>query len=202
MKKMLVRAAILAMFTTGATTAIGVTEASAAPNCWSGANLLADTMPQVNYGDSGQNVLLLQLALRDRAGHTELQGTGNYAGNTLVAVKDFQRKHGIKDSGIVGSKTWHALLQNVRTIYGAPNYQILPGEYNMNKQIDLINALIYIYPYYGHDMPNEAGYYGPQTQALVRDFQRRAGIKDSGIVGPKTWFAMYQAIAVGQYRPC
>src|SRR4051794_29451562 len=70
---------------------------------------LAASLPQVRYGNHGKDVLALQLALRDE-GYDYLQGTGNYATNTLKAVRDFQRKHGIKDSGIVGAKTWHALV--------------------------------------------------------------------------------------------
>ncbi|WP_335338433.1 peptidoglycan-binding domain-containing protein [Kibdelosporangium phytohabitans] len=45
-------------------------------------------------------------------------------------------------------------------------------------------------------MPQEGHTYGPQTQALVQDFQRRAGINPSGIVGPKTWDALYKVVSV------
>jgi N-acetyl-anhydromuramyl-L-alanine amidase AmpD len=38
--------------------------------------------------------------------------------------------------------------------------------------------------------PDGAGTFGPQTEAAVREFQRRHGLVPDGIVGPKTWAAL------------
>ncbi|MEV4311825.1 peptidoglycan-binding protein [Actinocrispum sp. NPDC049592] len=168
---------------------------------------LADLMPQVNYGDSGQHVLALQLVLVTRYGY-DLQGTGNYASKTLAAVKDFQRKHGINDSGIVGSKTWHALVGPIGPMFSGngylqvPTFGITPGETNEEKMRTLYNAVMRVYPYYMNTMPQEGNTYGPGMQALVKDFQRRTGINPSGIVGPKTWNALYEVISVSGQWGC
>ncbi|TCO65051.1 peptidoglycan-binding domain-containing protein [Actinocrispum wychmicini] len=193
MKKMLVRAAIFAILTTG----VGIASAGNAMACDGSARSdeFASGLPQVHYGQHGQHVLALQLALR-HTGYTSLQGTGNYATNTLKAVRDFQRKHGIKDSGIVGSKTWHALvgaMPEYQTFGGqAPKYSITPGERNRDK-VDTLGLIIQrIHPYSARTLP-DGDVYGPTLQKMVKDFQRRAGIKASGIVGQKTWAAMMEA---------
>jgi len=43
----------------------------------------------------------------------------------------------------------------------------------------------------GLNHPND-GIFGPQTEADVREFQKRAGLVVDGIVGPKTWAAIEQ----------
>src|SRR5262245_30623835 len=112
MKKVLLSAAVLAMFTGGMSAAVAVVAEVPAVAC-TGTSAksasLAAKLPQVKYKDHGQHVLALQLALLDE-GYTYLHGTGTYAKETLRAVKDFQNKHKIKASGIVGSKTWQALV--------------------------------------------------------------------------------------------
>jgi peptidoglycan hydrolase-like protein with peptidoglycan-binding domain len=203
MKKLVVRAAVLAMFTAGMATTAGIAGAGTALACGQNNNrsdALAARLPQVNYGDHGSHVLSLQLALHQQ-GYKNLQGTGNYATNTLSAVRDFQRKHGIKDSGIVGSKTWHALVGPLSpNVTGngqvpVPDFGITPGERNSEKMNILVNTISRVFPY-SDRLPREGDVYGPQRQQLVKDFQHRAGIKASGIVGPKTWAALDEAIAV------
>ncbi|HVN79427.1 MAG TPA: peptidoglycan-binding domain-containing protein, partial [Terriglobia bacterium] len=34
------------------------------------------------------------------------------------------------------------------------------------------------------------GHFGPETEASVKDFQRKQGLDDDGIVGPFTWAAL------------
>jgi peptidoglycan hydrolase-like protein with peptidoglycan-binding domain len=209
MKKMLIRAAVLAMFTAGIATATGIAGAGTALACGEEnlrSDRLAASLPQVNYGDSGQYVLGLQLALRAK-GYTQLTGTGTYAQNTLSAVQDYQRKHGINPSGIVGSKTWHALVGSMPpSLTGdgwatPPSFGITPGERNQEKTSTLWNALMRIHPYYV-DMPSEGATYGPASQRIVQDFQRRTGINPSGIVGPKTWDALYKVVAMSGMWGC
>jgi len=207
MKKYVVHAAILAIFTAGMTASVGIVTTSTAAACTAEStrsDQLASSLPQVNYTDRGRHVLALQLALRAQG--YDLQGTGNYLTATRVAVKDFQRGHGIQASGIVGSKTWHALVGPLPPgVTGngritPPTFGINPGERGEDKLNYLWNTLSRIHPY-AEKMVDEGGY-GPKTQKLVKDFQRRANIKASGIIGPKTWAAMYEVVAVSGRWGC
>ncbi|GLZ36968.1 peptidoglycan-binding protein [Actinokineospora sp. NBRC 105648] len=197
------RAGILAFITIVLTALLGVAGAGTASACspTGSSTRYAATLPQVSPGQSGDLVLGLQLNLRDRG--YALNGTGLYADNTLAAVQDFQRRNGINPSGIVGSKTWQALVgtlnQNATGNGPTPDQpQLSPGSTDQDPYFHLINALQRIHPYQGF----EEQYYGPRTQSMVRDFQRRVGIKDSGIVGPKTWAALYQVVSVSGHWGC
>jgi peptidoglycan hydrolase-like protein with peptidoglycan-binding domain len=211
MKKLVLSAAVLAIFTGGMTTAVSFATAVPASACTGTSQHsegLAARLPQVNHGDRGQHVLALQLALRDQ-GYTYLRGTGTYASETLKAVKDFQRKHHIKASGIVGSKTWQALVGPLskgvtgNSLHVQPTFSLQPGERNQDKVFALTNMLVRIYPYGERGVfsdPDDV--YTPALQKMVRDFQKRAGIKASGIIGLKTVAAMNEVIAVSGNWGC
>jgi peptidoglycan hydrolase-like protein with peptidoglycan-binding domain len=211
MKKLVLSAAVLAIFTGGMTAAINVAVPGTASACTaesSASTALAASLPQVNHRDRGQHVLALQLALRDE-GYTYLRGTGNYQSETLRAVKDFQGKNGIKASGIVGSKTWQALVgkkstnQTGEALGPAEIFTLQPGERNQGKVAMLYNMLQRIHPYNTDALSDsDHNVYNPTMQKMVRDFQKRAGIKASGIVGPKTVTAMDEVISVAGRWGC
>lgn len=75
--------------------------------CGGASSAFARTLPQVLPGRSGTYVMGLQKALAVEG--YPLVGTGWYGPKTLAVVRDFQAKHGIRNSGIVGPKTWRAL---------------------------------------------------------------------------------------------
>lgn len=207
MKKMLVRAAVLTVFTAGFGTTAAIVGTGTAMACEVGSEKsweYAASLPQVNYGDHNEHVVGLQLRLR-LLGYN-LQGTGTYADNTLVAVKDFQRKNGINDSGIVGSKTWAALIGHLdKGLTGngkitPPTFSLNPGETNQDKMFHLHNTLVRIHPYW--DNLPDGDTYDAEWQNMVKDFQRRAGINPSGIIGPKTWAALYTVVSVSGQWGC
>jgi peptidoglycan hydrolase-like protein with peptidoglycan-binding domain len=207
MKKLVLSAALIAVFTGGMSGVVNMAAPGVASACgWeqSRSDALAASLPQVNKGDRGQYVLALQLALRDE-GYTYLRGSGFYADLTARAVKDFQRKHGIKASGIVGSKTWHALVgpkpRSVTTHAGGkPTFGIQPGERNSHKVLVLADMLMRVHPYARTEFDDMV--YDATLQRLVRDFQQRAGIKASGIVGPRTWAALDKVVSVSGHWGC
>jgi peptidoglycan hydrolase-like protein with peptidoglycan-binding domain len=66
----------------------------------------------------------------------------------------------------------------------------------------LYNAVMRIHPYVEQGIPYEGATYGPGMQRIVQDFQRRAGINPSGIVGPKTWDALYNVVSISGNWGC
>ena len=67
-------------------------------------------LADMQFGDSGNHVKILQQRLRD-FGYFSTNGniTGNFSQKTLDAVKRFQRNKGLTPDGIVGSQTLEAL---------------------------------------------------------------------------------------------
>ncbi|MBP2475852.1 peptidoglycan hydrolase-like protein with peptidoglycan-binding domain [Crossiella equi] len=193
---------MLALTTIGLSSTAGAEQASACSSPESSAAYAA-TLPQVNPGDRGPEVKGMQLRLKELG--YPLTGTGLYADNTLTAVKDFQRKHGINDSGTVGSTTWQKLvgvLPKYRTenLYPA-GQQLHPGDHTpdaVNQLFDTAGRATGGWEWQG----GRDGYYEGQLVDVVKKFQREVGINDSGIVGAKTWKALGDVVSIRGYWGC
>ena len=61
-------------------------------------------MPQIQRGSKGKAVKILQIILGD------LEVDGSFGPATQAATLAFQKKHGLTADGVVGPKTWRALL--------------------------------------------------------------------------------------------
>ncbi len=140
-----------------------------------------------------------------------LVGTGYFGPKTEKAVLAIQRKAGLNVVGFIGPKTWAAAWDtsnarksgsNSTVTYtpatdkschvGAKTAPPWPG-----KQFyfgDTARDLQCFQKQLGHrGYPlSGTGYYGNVTKASVLDLQRRNGIYDSGIIGPKTWKAAWE----------
>src|SRR5690349_16126499 len=68
--------------------------------------------PVVRRGASGQPVRTLQYLLRARGGAVAVDGA--FGRDTDRAVRAFQRSHGLAIDGVVGPRTWRALLVTVQ----------------------------------------------------------------------------------------
>ena len=64
-------------------------------------------MPQIQRGSKGKAVKILQIILGD------LEVDGSFGPATQAATLAFQKKHGLTADGIVGPKTWRALLDTL-----------------------------------------------------------------------------------------
>lgn len=168
----------------------------------------ARTLPQVRPGDKGVYVLGLQRNLKVRG--SKIVVTGRYGDGTLRAVRYFQRKHGIRDSGIVGAKTWMKLVGTLDKVGTAPHmvrhipdFAVYPGTTNDTKLATLENAMGRVHDYRAYyDAVGNGQRYNSKLVALVQRFQRQSGIRDSGIVGPKTWTAYYRVISISGTWGC
>ncbi|WP_436492764.1 peptidoglycan-binding protein [Actinokineospora sp. HUAS TT18] len=189
--------ALLTAATIAGGMAVGTGTAAACAPTQTYSQQLASSLPQLRPGAVGAHVVGLQLNLRNRG--YQLLGTGFYGVNTLAAVRDFQRANGIKDSGIVGAKTWQALVGRISVIGTKglgklPSFTVHPGETDRDRVAAVFNVVIRLYPDTASSLEWE--YYGPNLVNQVKRFQRSVGIKASGIVGQKTWAAMNKVVSV------
>lgn len=70
------------------------------------------TMRVLQKGDTGEDVLALQILLKGRGCNGNMNKTldGKFGNNTRGAVILFQRKHGLPQTGAADTATWKALL--------------------------------------------------------------------------------------------
>lgn len=119
---------------------------------------------------------------------------------TIDAVERFQSFYGLPVTGIVDNETWNIIsriyLETVSSLPAGyqgnaaklyPGYFLSKGIRNENVE-DLqtyLSRISQVIP----EIPNLSvtGYFGDQTEAAVREFQRLYGIPISGAVGPVTW---------------
>lgn len=69
------------------------------------------TVRELSKGSSGNSVRALQAILIANGYSCGKWGAdGSFGGDTLAAVKKYQKAKGLSVDGIVGAKTWNALL--------------------------------------------------------------------------------------------
>jgi peptidoglycan hydrolase-like protein with peptidoglycan-binding domain len=133
--------------------------------------------PLTKKGDSEHPVRTLQHLLRAR-GH-KVAVDGKFGPATEAAVKAFQKAKNLNADGIVGPKTWAALVitvkqgstgDAVRGVQEEFKFRDLSGDPANGVQID--------------------GIFGPDTDAAVRGFQDALDIAVDGVVGAVTWRAL------------
>jgi peptidoglycan hydrolase-like protein with peptidoglycan-binding domain len=98
----------------------------------------------LKVGNRGQEVLQLQLLLNGHLGpKIKLKNDGDFGRDTENAVREFQKKKGLKQDGIVGKNTWLALgakqsttskgANNTQKTIGAPWYDIAVAEIGVSE---------------------------------------------------------------------
>ncbi len=145
--------------------------------------------PLVQKGHPEHPVRTLQHLLRAR-GH-QVAVDGDFGPLTNAAVRAFQKAEGLSVDGVVGPRTWSALIiqvqkgsrgDAVRGVQEEAQFRNGSGDPNQGPQID--------------------GIFGPKTDAYVRGFQEALAIDYpevtvDGIVGPVTWRALVSGMLAG-----
>lgn len=175
---------------------------------------------ELQLGDYGQGVIALQYYLNAIAYFNPEIPTvytgGVFNESVENQVKAFEQFYGLNPDGIVDFRTWQLIsriyseiVQSLPEGYEGqtaelfPGYNITPGMQNADVRefqtyLRVIGQNISAIP-----VIEVTGYFGPETERAVREFQSLYGLEPSGIVGAPTWDALareYNFIRFGTQR--
>ncbi|WP_329613177.1 amidase [Streptomyces brevispora] len=129
-------------------------------------------------GSTGAQVKAVQQLLNEQ-GQAAGAADGSFGPATQAAVTAYQQAHGLTADGIVGARTWTALLSaGTRTTL----QEGAAGDGVKRLQRALTATL-------GSTVGID-GSFGPATTTAVRGYQTSRGLTADGIVGPATWAAL------------
>ncbi|MFE7359319.1 peptidoglycan-binding protein [Streptomyces sp. NPDC057543] len=129
-------------------------------------------------GSTGAQVRAVQQLLSEQ-GYGVGAVDGSFGQATKNAVMAYQATHGLTSNGVVGRRTWTALLSAGTT---TTLKQGDSGDGVKRLQRSLTAAL-------GSTVGID-GSFGPATATAVRTYQTSRGLTADGIVGPGTWAAL------------
>jgi hypothetical protein len=110
---------------------------------------------------------------------------------TLLAVRDFQRKRGLHDDGIVDSNTWAMLLVHER-----PVLRLYDGYDRVTPHLRMaVRELQSALTQKGLPISID-GRFGIETQQLVKEFQSRVKLQPDGIVGRETYSRLFDVALI------
>ena len=130
---------------------------------------------------------------------------GSFGRSTREAVEAAQRTFGLTPDGVVGERTWYAVInaylgivstipreyvEGVAVPYGGIPLRIGSESESVRLLQEYLN---YIARSYSEISPVEVtGYFGPRTQEAVLAFQNLYGINPTGVVASVTWNAIIE----------
>ncbi|MGY4914835.1 peptidoglycan-binding protein [Streptomyces sp. 900116325] len=135
--------------------------------------------PLLQSGASGAHVTAVQQLLNTQ-GFAAGAADGSFGAATLSAVKAYQTSHGLPAGGIVGPKTWTALLSAGST----PTLRQGDSGADVKRLQRSLTAAL-------GTTVDAVGTFGPVTATAVRTYQTRQGLAVTGIVSSNTWAALH-----------
>ena len=139
-------------------------------------------------GSKGEAVKKLQQRLKD-LGYYKSGCDSDYGSQTVAAVKSFQGKNGLEQTGVADPATQKKLYSD--SAIGA-NTSTAPATLNTNQtlkvgssgeQVKLLQKRLKELGYYNNSADGNFGY---QTLKAVIAFQLNNGLTDDGVAGPST----------------
>ncbi len=163
--------------------------------------------PTIKLGSKGSDVKKAQQLLIAKGYSCGVAGAdGDFGAATYNAVKKFQAANGLEADGIVGSKTWAALLKTEQPKPETKPEQTKPEKEPEKPTTPTGSACIVDLPIvrqgdngfpvivvqtllgkHNFNVNYIDGDFGPDTLAKVKAFQRAKGLTADGIVGSRTW---------------
>ncbi|WP_297210553.1 peptidoglycan-binding protein [uncultured Flavonifractor sp.] len=168
--------------------------------------------------DSGEAVQRIQVMLnrisRDYPAIPKIYPVdGIFGPATEAAVKRFQEIFDLTPDGIVGNSTWYKmvflyvgvldlaeLISQGQTYYPGSSGQAFPrvlAEGARGEPVKVIQYVLSVVSEFYDNIPRVAidGIFGPATKNAVIAVQRMSGLTQDGVMGVRTWAALYQLYA-------
>jgi N-acetylmuramoyl-L-alanine amidase len=139
------------------------------------------------HGDSGPAVTQI-VGLLSRLGLIDGEPPSSYDDTVELAVRAFQQQRGLHVDGVVGSATFRR-LDEARWSLGDRILTHLPGNLMAGDDVFALQRRLLEL---GFKVGRVDGYFGPRTEAGLRDFQHNLGIPADGTCGPATLKALAQ----------
>ena len=170
----------------------------------------------IRLGASGPEVSVIQTSLnrisRNYPAIPKIPAvTGVFGQATENAVRTFQQVFGLTEDGVVGKATWYALVrlyvavtdlaelvsqgQNYYNVRFAYSGTLREGD--RGGSVRVLQYMLAILAQFDNRQPavRVDGDFGPSTANAVRQFQRNNDLSADGVVGERTWEAIYRAFA-------
>ena len=165
----------------------------------------------------GQPIRSLQTMLRvlaeDNPSYKSLIPDGIYGPETMSAVTQFQRHHGLPATGVTDQKTWESIAAEyeparIRTDEAQPLYIVLnPGQVirkgERHPHMYLVQAILTVLAdtYDSIPMPGHTGILDDATADSVAAFQQLAGLPMTSQLDKITWkqLALHYPLAANLY---
>lgn len=160
---------------------------------------LAYTKLQRN--DKSNDVQTMQRAL-NKLGYS-LKVDGNFGSGTESAVRDFQKKHGLKVDGIAGDRTLTLIYQLAA---GSPETTTVPPSPSSSTRLEkgssgeAVRNMQQAMQKLGY-MLTADGKFGDSTMTAVKSFQKAHGLTADGIAGSQTLTLLYSLAAEAAATP-
>lgn len=161
--------------------------------------------PTIKLGSKGSDVKKAQQLLIAKGYSCGAAGAdGDFGAATYNAVKKFQAANGLEVDGIVGAKTWAALLKTEQTKpekepEKEPEKPATPTGSTCTVELPIVKkgakgftvvAVQMLLSKHDFSVKYTDGDFGPDTLAKVKAFQKAKGLTADGVVGSKTWAAL------------
>ncbi|MBR5288075.1 MAG: peptidoglycan-binding protein [Clostridia bacterium] len=152
--------------------------------------------PTLVRGDKGlASIYKLQRRLKD-LGYYTIAVDGIYGAGTERSVRHFQRINGLTKTGKADSATQKLLYSSSAkpaNSASAENYKVLSRSSSYHPAVvPLQRRLVAL----GYPAGSADGYFGSRTYRAVREFQRRNGLKATGIADEETQRVLYSSSAI------
>jgi hypothetical protein len=125
----------------------------------------------VQRGGSGFRVTAIQHLLRQNGFRLTVDGA--FGPTTQSRVTSFQRAAGLTPDGLVGPKTWSALVVTVKR--GSSGQAVVAAQKLLTHRGHVLTA---------------NGVFGAVTATKTEAFQRSRGLTVDGVIGARTWAAL------------